>query len=109
MSKYQQSKFKPLHQSQVFAFSVMIDPSFRNMLLYLFLQDSLGGNAKTLMITCISPAASSFDESLSALKYANRVSVIDIAVNVLTLVCDEWILLSDKLIFKSLAGMDKLK
>ena len=38
------------------------------------LQDSLGGNAKTVMITCISPAVSSFDESLNALKYANRVS-----------------------------------
>ena len=37
-------------------------------------QDSLGGNAKTLMITCISPTVSSFDESLNALKYANRVS-----------------------------------
>ena len=104
MSKYQQSKFKPLHQSKFSFFSVMIDPLFRNILLYFILQDSLGGNAKTLMITCISPVASSFDESLNALKYANRVSVVDIAVNILTLVCDKWILLSDKLIFKSLAG-----
>ncbi|CAG5123649.1 unnamed protein product, partial [Candidula unifasciata] len=36
------------------------------------LKDSLGGNAKTLMICCISPASSSFDESLNSLKYANR-------------------------------------
>jgi len=38
-------------------------------------QDSLGGNAKTLMICCISPSSASFDESLNSLKYANRVSV----------------------------------
>ena len=37
------------------------------------LQDSLGGNAKTVMICCVSPASSSFDETLNALKYANRV------------------------------------
>ena len=43
-------------------------------LFYHVLQDSLGGNAKTLMVTCISPAASNFDESLNSLKYANRVS-----------------------------------
>ncbi|KAL5007225.1 hypothetical protein ScPMuIL_016031 [Solemya velum] len=36
------------------------------------LKDSLGGNANTLMICCISPSLSSFDESLNALKYANR-------------------------------------
>lgn len=39
------------------------------------LQDSLGGNAQTLMICCISPSTSNFDESLNALKYANRVSI----------------------------------
>ena len=39
-------------------------------------QDSLGGNAKTLMICCVSPASSSFDETLNALKYANRVSIL---------------------------------
>lgn len=36
------------------------------------LKDSLGGNARTLMICCISPAISNYDESLNALKYANR-------------------------------------
>ncbi|XP_078332438.1 kinesin-like protein KIF27 isoform X4 [Crassostrea virginica] len=36
------------------------------------LKDSLGGNAKTLMICCISPSSANFDESHNALKYANR-------------------------------------
>ena len=36
------------------------------------LQDSLGGNSKTLMICCVSPSAPSFYESLNALRYANR-------------------------------------
>uniref|UniRef100_H0YY74 Kinesin-like protein n=1 Tax=Taeniopygia guttata TaxID=59729 RepID=H0YY74_TAEGU len=36
------------------------------------LKDSLGGNAKTVMITCISPSSLDFDESLNSLKYANR-------------------------------------
>ena len=36
------------------------------------LQDSLGGNTKTLMIACISPADNNYDETLSTLRYANR-------------------------------------
>ncbi|KAK6191693.1 hypothetical protein SNE40_003312 [Patella caerulea] len=45
---------------------------YRDSKITRLLKDSLGGNAKTLMICCISPAASNFDESLNALKYANR-------------------------------------
>lgn len=36
------------------------------------LQDSLGGNAQTLMIACVSPCAADFDETLNTLKYASR-------------------------------------
>nr|XP_034987639.1 kinesin-like protein kif7 [Zootoca vivipara] len=36
------------------------------------LKDSLGGNAKTVMIACLSPSSSDFDESLTTLNYANR-------------------------------------
>jgi kinesin family protein 3/17 len=36
------------------------------------LQDSLGGNAKTLMIATLSPASYNFEETLSTLRYANR-------------------------------------
>lgn len=41
--------------------------------LYIYLQDSLGGNSRTLMLTCLSPASNNFAESLNALNYANRV------------------------------------
>ncbi|KAJ3685351.1 hypothetical protein LUZ61_014515 [Rhynchospora tenuis] len=36
------------------------------------LQDSLGGNSKTIMIACISPADSNAKETINTLKYANR-------------------------------------
>nr|XP_009934764.1 PREDICTED: kinesin-like protein KIF27 [Opisthocomus hoazin] len=45
---------------------------YRDAKITRILKDSLGGNAKTLMITCISPSSSDFDESLNSLKYANR-------------------------------------
>lgn len=35
-------------------------------------KDSLGGNTKTLMIACVSPADDNYDETLSTLRYANR-------------------------------------
>ncbi len=37
------------------------------------LKDSLGGNANTLMICCVSPSSCNLDESINALKYASRV------------------------------------
>lgn len=36
------------------------------------MQDSLGGNTKTLMVACLSPADNNYDETLSTLRYANR-------------------------------------
>ncbi|MES1907742.1 MAG: hypothetical protein MHM6MM_000801 [Cercozoa sp. M6MM] len=50
---------------------------FRDSKITRLLQDSLGGNARTLMIACISPADSNFDESLNALRYANRAKNIE--------------------------------
>lgn len=38
------------------------------------LKDSLGGNASTVMVACLSPAAANFAENLNSLKYAKRVS-----------------------------------
>ncbi|NWS60610.1 KIF7 protein, partial [Chunga burmeisteri] len=36
------------------------------------LKDSLGGNAQTVMIACVSPSSSDFDETLNTLNYASR-------------------------------------
>ena len=45
---------------------------YRDSKLTRLLQSSLGGNTKTLMIACISPADNNYDETLSTLRYANR-------------------------------------
>ncbi|EGF77621.1 hypothetical protein BATDEDRAFT_13838, partial [Batrachochytrium dendrobatidis JAM81] len=45
---------------------------YRDSKLTRLLQDSLGGNAKTLMVATISPANYNYDETLSTLRYANR-------------------------------------
>lgn len=45
---------------------------YRNSKLTRLLQDSLGGNSKTVMIANIGPADYNFDETISTLRYANR-------------------------------------
>ncbi|XP_072236561.1 kinesin-like protein kif7 [Leuresthes tenuis] len=45
---------------------------YRDSKITRILKDSLGGNSKTLMIACISPSSSDFDESLNTLNYAMR-------------------------------------
>ncbi|GAB5362003.1 hypothetical protein AAMO2058_000760900 [Amorphochlora amoebiformis] len=45
---------------------------FRDSKITRLLQDSLGGNSQTLMIACVSPSDTNFDETLNTLKYANR-------------------------------------
>lgn len=45
---------------------------YRDSKLTRLLQDSLGGNTKTLMVAAISPADNNYDETLSTLRYANR-------------------------------------
>ena len=57
-------------------------PPYRESKLTRILMDSLGGNAKTLMITCVrypwvgpltfSPASDSISETVSSLVYANN-------------------------------------
>ena len=39
---------------------------------FCFFADSLGGNSNTLMIACVSPADSNFEETLNTLRYADR-------------------------------------
>ncbi|XP_071786480.1 kinesin-II 85 kDa subunit-like [Asterias amurensis] len=45
---------------------------YRNSKLTRLLQDSLGGNAKTVMCANIGPAEYNYDETISTLRYANR-------------------------------------
>ncbi|KXZ43975.1 hypothetical protein GPECTOR_76g796 [Gonium pectorale] len=45
---------------------------YRDSKLTRLLQDSLGGNSRTVMIACVSPADSNFEESLNTLRYADR-------------------------------------
>ncbi len=40
------------------------------------MQDSLGGNAKTVMVATIGPASYNYDESLTTLRYASRAKSI---------------------------------
>ena len=45
---------------------------YRDSKLTRLLQDSLGGNSRTLMIACVSPSDRDFMETLNTMKYANR-------------------------------------
>jgi len=45
---------------------------YRDSKLTRLLQDSLGGNTKTLMIAAVSPSNSNYEETISTLRYANR-------------------------------------
>lgn len=45
---------------------------YRDSKLTRILQDSLGGNSRTSMIACVSPADINFEETLNTLKYASR-------------------------------------
>ena len=45
---------------------------YRDSKLTRLLQDSLGGNTKTVMIAAVSPADYNYDETLSTLRYASR-------------------------------------
>ncbi|NWW22922.1 KIF14 protein, partial [Falcunculus frontatus] len=53
---------------------------YRESVLTWLLKESLGGNSQTTMIATVSPAASSTEETLSTLRYANQAcSIINIA------------------------------
>uniref|UniRef100_A0A3Q3GB92 Kinesin family member 13Bb n=1 Tax=Labrus bergylta TaxID=56723 RepID=A0A3Q3GB92_9LABR len=54
---------------------------YRDSVLTWLLKDSLGGNSRTAMVATISPAADNYDETLSALRYADRAkSIVNHAV-----------------------------
>ncbi|XP_069807137.1 stAR-related lipid transfer protein 9 isoform X2 [Dendropsophus ebraccatus] len=45
---------------------------YRDSILTWLLKDSLGGNSKTIMIATVSPASSSYNETMSTLRYASN-------------------------------------
>lgn len=49
---------------------------YRDSKLTRILQDSLGGNSKTIMIANIGPASSNYEETLTTLRYAHRAKAI---------------------------------
>ena len=49
---------------------------YRDSKLTRLLQDSLGGNTKTIMVAALSPADYNYEESLSTLRYASRAKFI---------------------------------
>jgi hypothetical protein len=51
---------------------------FRDSKLTFLLQDSLGGNSKTLAIVCCNPLTDHFSESLCSLKFAEKVNKVDL-------------------------------
>lgn len=51
---------------------------YRDSKLTYLLQDSLGGNSRTMMVVAVCPTSSSFDESVHALNFATRVRRINI-------------------------------
>ena len=38
-------------------------------IIFLLVQDSLGGNTKTMMVACLSPADNNYEETISTLRY----------------------------------------
>ena len=50
---------------------------YRESKLTRLLQDSLGGNARTMMVACLSPADTNFEETLSTLKYAHTTKSVN--------------------------------
>lgn len=55
---------------------------YRDSKLTRLLQDSLGGNSRTLMIACVSPSSDNLQETLNTLKYAHRARNIKNKVHV---------------------------
>jgi hypothetical protein len=54
---------------------------FRNSVLTWLLKESIGGNSKTVMVATLSPSASSYNETLGTLRYAERAKqIVNVAV-----------------------------
>lgn len=49
---------------------------YRDSKLTRLLKESLGGNTRTVMVACISPAMRAIEETINTIKYAKRASAI---------------------------------
>ncbi|KAI8917024.1 P-loop containing nucleoside triphosphate hydrolase protein [Powellomyces hirtus] len=56
--------------------------SYRDSKLTYLLSDSLGGNALTVMIACVSPAQSCYEETMSTLRFAERAKKVKLRATV---------------------------
>lgn len=56
----------------VSALSERKKPPYRDSKLTRLLQDSLGGNSRTILLACVSPASCNVEESVNTLRYASR-------------------------------------
>ncbi|KAG1689594.1 hypothetical protein DVH05_002103 [Phytophthora capsici] len=73
--------------------SALVNPKrthipYRDSKLTRLLQDSLGGNTRTVVIATISPSASAIDETISTLQFADRAKCVTVRVKVNELVDD---------------------
>ena len=53
---------------------------YRDSMLTWILQDSLGGNAKTVLIATVSPSVTNYSETISTLRYASKVSWLVVVI-----------------------------
>ncbi|KAI9096528.1 P-loop containing nucleoside triphosphate hydrolase protein [Phlyctochytrium arcticum] len=56
--------------------------SYRDSKLTWLLSDSLGGNALTVMLACLTPSATNYEESLSTLRFAERAKKVALQARV---------------------------
>uniref|UniRef100_A0A914YMR1 Kinesin-like protein n=1 Tax=Panagrolaimus superbus TaxID=310955 RepID=A0A914YMR1_9BILA len=67
---------KALHEQQSAKKKTSVQVPYRDSVLTSLLKNALGGNSKTIMIAAISPADINYEESLSTLRFADRVKSI---------------------------------
>uniref|UniRef100_A0AC35FQ69 Kinesin-like protein unc-104 n=1 Tax=Panagrolaimus sp. PS1159 TaxID=55785 RepID=A0AC35FQ69_9BILA len=67
---------KALHEQQSAKKKTNVQVPYRDSVLTSLLKNALGGNSKTIMIAAISPADINYEESLSTLRFADRVKSI---------------------------------
>lgn len=65
---------------------------YRDSKLTRILQDSLGGNTRTILIACVAPTVLHTSESMSTLQFAERVKNVRITVKANTIVDDKYTL-----------------